>query len=147
MRVLVCGDRNWTDREVIKRQLGKLPPHTVIIEGEARGADLLARSVAEEIDFFIEPYPARWDVYGKAAGPIRNKQMLDEGKPDMVLAFHDNIQKSRGTKDMVMQASKRGIETIVIRHKVEMSWPCVHGVECKVCEPDEGEEVNTHGKG
>ena len=134
MKVLVCGAAprrrtgapGWTDREVIKRQLMKLPPHTVIIEGEAEGADLLAKSVAEELGLTVEPYPALWYVYGRGAGPVRNKQMLDEGKPDLVLAFHDNIQGSRGTKDMVMQAAKRGIETIVINHK-------------RV-------EVNTHGK-
>ncbi len=117
LRVLVCGDRNWTDREVIKRQLVKLPPHTVIIEGEAEGADLLARSVAEEIGFTVEPYPANWARYGRGAGPVRNRQMLDEGQPHLVLAFHDNIQESKGTADMVKQAAKRGIETLIISHK------------------------------
>ncbi len=117
MRVLVCGDRKWWDGKAILRELRRLPPPITVIEGEARGADTLARLVAENQGWPVLRFPARWDVYGKAAGPIRNKQMLDEGKPDLVLAFHDNIQESRGTKDMVMQATKRGIETLVIRHK------------------------------
>ncbi|KKN01348.1 hypothetical protein LCGC14_1128740 [marine sediment metagenome] len=78
-------------------------------------------------------------MYGKAAGPIRNKQMLDEGQPHLVLAFHDNIEESTGTKDMVKQAAKRGIETLVISHKVEMTWPCSHGV-VGGCKRDNGKE-------
>ncbi len=119
MKVLVCGaaprrrtgDRGWTKREAIGRELIERPPLTIIIEGEAEGADLLARDVAEELGFPVEPYPAEWKRYGRAAGPIRNRQMLDEGQPDLVLAFHANIAASTGTADMLGQAKKRGIPT------------------------------------
>ena len=119
MKVLVCGaaprrrtgDPGWTNREAIRRELIELPPLTIIIEGEAEGADLLARDVAEELRFPVEPYPAEWKRYGRAAGPIRNRQMLDEGQPDLVLAFHANIAASTGTADMLGQAKKRGIPT------------------------------------
>lgn len=47
--------------------------------------------------------------------PIRNKQMLDEGKPDLVLAFHTDIENSKGTKNMIYQAKKRGIKVILIK--------------------------------
>lgn len=117
MRALVCGDRNWTDRKAIARELRKLEPPLTIIHGAARGADTLAGEVAQHHNMKVCVYPADWGQYGKAAGPIRNKQMLDEGKPDLVLAFHDNIEESRGTKDMVRQAAKRGVETILINHK------------------------------
>jgi len=124
VKVLVCGDRNWTDRRVIDRQLRKLQPPLTIIHGAARGADTLAGEVAHHYNMEVCVYPAEWGRYGKAAGPIRNKQMLDEGKPDLVLAFHDNIQESKGTADMVKQAAKRGIETLVINHKrKEVSTP------------------------
>lgn len=43
------------------------------------------------------------------AGPIRNKQMLLEERPDKVVAFHNDLSKSRGTADMLRQAEKRGI--------------------------------------
>ncbi len=119
MKVLVCGaaprrrtgDPGWTNREAIHRELEKLPADTVIIEGEAEGADLLARDVAEVMGFTVEPYPAEWKRYGRAAGPIRNRQMLDEGQPDLVLAFHADIAASTGTADMLGQAKKRGIPT------------------------------------
>jgi hypothetical protein len=61
-------------------------------------------------------YPAQWHKYGRAAGPIRNQQMLAEGKPDLVLAFHDDIDGSRGTKDMVNRARRAGVKVEVISH-------------------------------
>ena len=74
----------------------------------------MAKYLGSKHGFEVEDYPANWNLHGRAAGPIRNKQMLDEGKPDIVYAFHPNISESKGTKDMVRQAKNRGIETIVI---------------------------------
>ena len=107
MRVLVCGSRQWTDYRVIERRLQALPPETVIIEGEARGADKTARKIAEHLGFEVKPFPADWIKFGLAAGEIRNQQMLDEGKPDLVLAF--SMPDSIGTKHMIRRAKKAGI--------------------------------------
>lgn len=117
MRVLVCGDRNWVDKEAIRRELSTITNLEVVIEGEASGADSLAREVAEEMGVPVEKYPAEWGKYGKAAGPIRNTQMLDEGNPDLVLAFHNNIAESKGTKNMVKQSTSRGIKTKVVNRQ------------------------------
>ena len=114
MRVLVCGDRKWADRHRIRWELETLPPDTVVIEGEARGADTLGREVAEVLGFKVERYPANWEKFGRAAGPIRNQQMLTEGKPDLVIAFHDHIRESKGTADMIRLAVKEGIATKLI---------------------------------
>ena len=54
-------------------------------------------------------FPADWDKYHKAAGHIRNQQMLTEGKPTLVLAFHHDLARSKGTKDMVRRALKAGL--------------------------------------
>lgn len=113
MRILFCGDRNWTNYNVIVDTMIDLGP-TVVIEGEARGADRMAREAAEDSSIPVLKFPAHWERYGAAAGPIRNRQMLDEGKPDMVVAFHNDIQNSKGTKNMVEQAKKRGIPVRVI---------------------------------
>ncbi len=118
MRVLVCGAAprqktgapGWTDREAIRRELVKLPKGTLIIEGEAPGADRLAREVAKELGLEVAPFPANWNRYGKAAGPIRNREMLDAGNPHLVLAFHANISASKGTANMITQAKRQGIE-------------------------------------
>lgn len=113
IRVIVCGDRNWKRIDIIERELRKLPADTLIIHGAARGADTLGKFVAEKIGLRVindgKGFPADWKRYGKGAGPIRNQEMLDEGKPDMVIAFHSNIQESAGTKDMITRAKKAGI--------------------------------------
>lgn len=111
MRVLICGDRSWQDKELIRQVLSALSDVEVVIEGEARGADTLARVVAEELHITVLPFPANWTKFGRAAGPIRNRQMLDEGKPDLVIGFHNNIIESRGTKNMLEQARKARIQT------------------------------------
>lgn len=116
MRVLICGSRDWTDRATIRECLEGYGPGTVVLEGEARGADTLAREIAEELGFAVLAFPADWKRFGRAAGPIRNQRMLDEGRPDMVIAFHDDISRSRGTADMIRRAMKRGIPTKTIRH-------------------------------
>lgn len=82
----------------------------VIIEGECRGADIMAREIAEELSIPFEPYPAEWHLYGNAAGPYRNTTMLVKGKPDLVAAFHNRIMTSRGTKNMMKQAKEKGVE-------------------------------------
>ena len=100
MRLLICGDRNYSDKEAIRQVIEKFKP-SVIIEGEAKGADSLAREVGEELGIEVEKYPADWAAYGRAAGPIRNSKMLKAGKPDIVVGFHDNISESKGTKNML----------------------------------------------
>jgi len=114
MRILICGDRNWTDRERIAMFLAPLGSDTIIIEGGARGADTIAKEEAELRSFQVMEFPAQWNKYGKSAGPIRNKQMLDEGKPDLVVAFHNDIKNSKGTKNMIKQAKKAGIKVILV---------------------------------
>lgn len=114
-RVLVCGDRNWHDRQYLYGKLDDIDTFagiTTIIEGEAPGADTFAREWAEERGVTVEQYPALWDRYGRAAGSVRNRQMLMEGKPDLVVAFHEDLARSKGTADMVRQASRAGVEVI-----------------------------------
>jgi hypothetical protein len=121
MRVLVCGDRKWTDQNLIEGWLSFLldnhPEGIVVIEGEAPGADVCAREVAKKLRLSFKPFPAKWEIYGNAAGPIRNKKMLVEGKPDLVLAFHDDLVHSRGTKNMIKQADEAGVKVKVVTHK------------------------------
>ena len=58
-------------------------------------------------------FPAKWEM-GRRAGPIRNQQMIDECRPDLVIAFHENIIESKGTKDMVNRSMKAGIPTYLV---------------------------------
>ncbi len=113
MKVLCCGDRYWSNFKVIKDRLRLLPKTTIIIEGEARGADTLSRIAAWELLLDVVKVPAEWDKYGRAAGPIRNKKMIDM-KPDLFIAFHNNVTESRGTANTLMLAEEAGIPTELI---------------------------------
>lgn len=113
-RVLVCGGRDFNDRELVFAELDRLNERSAIlciIEGGARGADYLAAqwSAKRELSEHAR-FSADWALYGKAAGPIRNQRMLDEGKPDLVVAFPGGT----GTADMVRRATAAGIEIIEV---------------------------------
>jgi hypothetical protein len=112
MKILICGSRFWTKRESIKKELEKFSRDTIIIHGACKGADSLAGYIARRLGFTnIQEYPADWKQYGKGAGSIRNRKMLKENPDtDLVLAFHENIENSKGTKDMLAVAEAAGIE-------------------------------------
>jgi hypothetical protein len=117
MRLLVCGDRDYQHRAFLEGYLDAFSTMNeidVVIEGEARGADTFARNWAVKNGIHCMAFPADWEKYGKAAGPIRNTQMLHDGRPDMVIAFHDDFENSRGTKNMIEQAQKAGLPTRVV---------------------------------
>lgn len=113
MRILICGSRNWTNRKAIEDIIETMCPG-IIIEGEAKGADTIASEIAQARHIQLLKFPAEWKLYGRGAGPIRNKKMLDEGKPDIVVAFHHNIKDSKGTADMLKQAREKNIKTLLI---------------------------------
>ena len=109
MRVLICGDRHWNQAGPILDALMAQDNVTLVIDGAAKGADTIGHNVAIAMDLPTKRFLANWGAYGKAAGPIRNQQMLTEGKPDLVLAFHNDITKSKGTRDMLKRCIKAGI--------------------------------------
>lgn len=119
MKVLICGDRNWSDEDMIRRDIEELyqehGDELHIINGGAKGADHIAKNLALNMGIRVSTFPAEWKRYGRAAGPIRNQEMLDE-KPEQVRAYHDFIQNSRGTKDMVERAKKANVPTIIRAH-------------------------------
>lgn len=112
-RVLVCGGRDyadyWTVFEVLDGQHRREPIEHVI-EGGALGADRFARHWAQARDIPFTTFAADWTTHGKAAGPIRNRRMLAEGKPDLVIAFPGGA----GTADVVKQARKAGVTVLEI---------------------------------
>lgn len=117
-RVLVCGDRRFIDWPTMVAVLQRhVTCDDVLIQGECIGADRMAAQIGRtQIGCEVEGFPANWDKYGKAAGPIRNRQILDT-KPDLVIAFHYNYKQSRGTKDCVEQAMRRGINVILVAER------------------------------
>jgi hypothetical protein len=111
MRVLVCGGRDFCDELLLNKTLSSLQPKpTVIIHGGARGADTLADIWAYKNGIEREVYKADWYTYDRRAGPIRNSQMLKEGKPELVVAFDGGI----GTADMVNKALRANVKVLHI---------------------------------
>ena len=110
MRVLITGDRNWSNSLAVADVVRSLHIDDVIIQGGAKGADTEAHKWALAYERTSITVPARWKVYGRAAGPIRNIKMLDDWKPDLVIYFHDNLAASKGTKHMVEEAQRRGFK-------------------------------------
>lgn len=111
-RVLVCGGRDYLNETAIKKALNSLRCEhgpLVVIQGGAKGADRIAREwcYSQPSGLMINE-PADWASHGRAAGPIRNQKMLDEHRPDMVLAFAGGA----GTNDMVRRARKAGVTVI-----------------------------------
>lgn len=110
----MCGGRDF-DYETIVWELltfwheGPRGRITTIICGGAKGADTHAESwgaLYPEVP--VEVYPAEWSKHGRSAGPIRNRQMLEEGKPDLVIAFPGD----RGTAGMIKLAKAADVEVI-----------------------------------
>ena len=116
MRVLVCGGRDYNDKTKVWKALHAVADqHGMIflIQGGAKGADSHARDWVRD-QMRTAPrrasggvtFHADWLRYGPKAGPIRNQKMIDEGKPDLVIAFPGG----KGTADMVRRARAAGIE-------------------------------------
>jgi hypothetical protein len=124
MRVLICGSRTWNRLEEIASVIERLPKDTTIIHGAARGADSIAGACAEVAGLKVMAFPVtdeEWKTIGKGAGHIRNKRMLDEGKPDVVIAFMDTDSESRGTTHMINLAESFGVRVVVVKRSCSAS--------------------------
>lgn len=118
MKVLICGDRSWTNRQpiydLISRLKGYYGNKLAIIEGGASGADTIAKEGAESLGVCVIEVKANWRIFHKTAGPIRNRWMIDFCQPDLVVGFHSDTQASVGTADSLTYAREKGIETSLI---------------------------------
>ena len=109
MRVIVCGGRDFDDKDFLFKKLTAMNVEfgfDVIYEGGERGADTLAREWAKQANIPCKTFHADWDKFGSRAGPLRNLEMLDQ-KPDLVIGFAGG----RGTDHMLSIARKAGIMT------------------------------------
>lgn len=109
MKVLVCGGRNFANKQRLFDVLDAFDhAHGIdtLIHGGARGADTLAGLWAKERGVTVWVHPADWAKHKTAAGPIRNRDMLERGQPDLVIAFAG----SNGTADMIRAAMAAGVK-------------------------------------
>lgn len=114
MRILITGSR-YANQEHIKKGaeliyscVPKDQNHT-IVNGGAKGFDQVANYLAQHYpNFTSETHPANWNAHGKAAGPIRNQQMVDSGA-DVCFAFFIEGVESRGTSHCLRATVKASI--------------------------------------
>ena len=121
-RILITGSRHFDPHNPRNYQLMQQALSTAaknlyaagatditVVHGGASGADTLADIVASSLGFTIKRYPAKWHLYGKKAGPIRNEEMVAHGA-DIVLAFPAAV--SPGTKNCMSVARRAGITVV-----------------------------------
>lgn len=113
MKVLVSGGRKYSNINRLFEYLDELDEEIVIseiIQGGATGADSLAKRWADAKGIPTQTFMADWARYGNGAGNIRNQEMLDVAKPDLVVAFPGN----EGTKDMVTRSRFEDVEVKIV---------------------------------
>jgi hypothetical protein len=130
MRVLVCGGREFSNWKLFQNWMtarlagpyytwksdpepnGTWSWDLTIIHGGANGADTFAGLWANLNYVDCTIFLADWEKYGKRAGYLRNVQMLEEGKPDLVIAFPGG----RGTQMMINLAKGAGVPVEIVEY-------------------------------
>lgn len=120
LRIIIAGSREFDNYNLLESTISNFIKENTnnveIVSGTARGADQLGEQFAIEYGYQIKRFPANWKLYGKSAGPIRNREMAEyaSGGQGVLFAFWDG--KSRGTKSMIDLAKKCGVEVHVVRY-------------------------------
>jgi hypothetical protein len=115
MKVIIAGSRTFTDYSLLVSKCDEiLKDYTdiTIVSGNARGTDKLGEKYGYSKDYNVKIFPANWQLYGKSAGMIRNKEMADYG--NMLIAFWDGV--SNGTRNMINLAKTKGLITHIINY-------------------------------
>jgi predicted Rossmann-fold nucleotide-binding protein len=111
VRVAVTGGREFDNPRLVAdifKEIAKIAWKVTLIHGDAIGLDTIAAKEAQESFWWTEPYPVtkeEWKTYGKKAGHLRNRKMLSESKPHILLSFPGG----NGTADCVKAALSMGI--------------------------------------
>jgi hypothetical protein len=116
-RIIIAGGRDFDDWELLRTKVSyyllTLEPKDVeIVSGCCEGADQLGEEYSILYGYPLKEFEEDWKKYGKAAGPIRNKQMAEYATH--LIAFWD--WKSDGTRDMIKQAKEHGLLVRVVRY-------------------------------
>lgn len=117
VKTIIAGGRDFVDVEFMRESIEEVLRYgwnvSRVLCGLARGADTLGADWAVDNEVPIDYYPAQWENTGKSAGHIRNAVMANDG--EALIAFWDG--KSRGTKDMISKALKKGLYIKIFRYK------------------------------
>lgn len=123
-RVLIFGSRDWQDAEAIYTVLNGYRADDLgvtVIQGGGRGADSIAKRWAQINAEEYLTFPADWDRYGRAAGPLRNQQQLKEGKPELAWGFLTKpLAESKGSADMAHRLAAARVPCYIVTRSVAL---------------------------
>lgn len=122
VHVIIAGSRSFNSYEILSAEMDKVllslkeDNEITIITGAARGADALGSLYAMNNSYTLKEFPANWNKYGRSAGYVRNREMVDyvlsqDGKR-MLVAFWDG--RSAGTHNTITLARNNNIETVIV---------------------------------
>jgi hypothetical protein len=110
VKTIIAGSRDIKDYDLVLEAIEESGFEiTEVVCGKARGVDTLGERWANESGIPVAEFPADYGKHGKAAGPIRNREMSNYA--EALIAIHDGI--SPGTKNMIEEAKKRGLKVYV----------------------------------
>jgi len=119
-RVIIAGSRKFSDYQKLKENCDRIlrekledeECYVIIVSGHAKGADTLGEQYARERGLQLDAHLADWKQYGRAAGVIRNKEMAESA--DALIAFPQEGEENRGTRNMVKIALARGLKCGIV---------------------------------
>jgi hypothetical protein len=115
-KVIIAGGRDFQDYNLLKEKcdsiLSSVKDDIMIVSGCATGADSLGEKYAAENDYIVAYFQPNWNLYGRGAGMVRNREMAEYG--DALIAFHDG--QSKGTANMIKIAKEKGLKVRVINY-------------------------------
>lgn len=120
-RVIICGGRHFDNYDMLDNVMDDVMSEfdlsfsqIEIVSGHCNGADKLGEAFAKNHNIYCKIFPANWSSYGRAAGPIRNSEMISyasESTIPVVVAFVS--PKSKGTVDTVNKAKAKQFNLFV----------------------------------
>ncbi len=116
MRVLFSGNRKFSDDKIVISMLERLAARAgsaaqvTVVHGGSGNLDWMVDVLARHMGMRVEIHRANWQKHGKAAGPIRNRAMVELGA-DLLVAYP--LPGGRGTQDCIERGVRAGIPTLV----------------------------------
>lgn len=121
LKIIIAGSRDFDNYDLLEETMSNFLKENTnnveIVSGTARGADRLGEKFAENHGYQVKRFPANWNLYGKSAGPIRNRKMAEYASEGHGILFVFWDGASKGTKNMIDLAEKYGLEVHVINFK------------------------------
>lgn len=115
MKCIICGSRTINDYEMLKQAISESKfDITEVVSGCASGADYLGEKWALEQKLKIHKFPAKWELYGKSAGFLRNREMINfikQSNDGCVIALWDEV--SKGTAHTILLAKAANIPCFI----------------------------------